>query len=221
MADGAMSDSTPTPPNASANAPPNAQKRTRTDASKKRKAWRPWLRAMHRDVGYVAVGLTFIYALSGLAVNHITAFSDGDPSFSTYSTTHELGPFTGDDQAIADELKRRLGIVATPREIYRGAPDELEVLFDKRTLHVNVASGRVVDEGQRPRFFLRVATWLHLNRGKRAWTYVADAYAAGLMLLAVSGMFMIAGKKGLLGRGALLVGFGIAIPVIYVTFAGP
>ena len=38
--------------------------------------WRPWLRAIHRDVGYFSVGLTFIYALSGLAVNHIA--SDGE-----------------------------------------------------------------------------------------------------------------------------------------------
>jgi hypothetical protein len=34
-------------------------------------------------------------------------------------------------------------------------------------------------------------------------------------------MFMIAGKKGLLGRGAILVGLGIAIPMIYISFAGP
>ena len=35
-------------------------------------AWRPWMRAVHRDAGYVVVGLTFIYALSGIAVNHLT-----------------------------------------------------------------------------------------------------------------------------------------------------
>jgi len=184
--------------------------------------WRPWVRAIHRDIGYVAVGLTFIYALSGLAVNHITDWSDGDASFRTYSETRELGgPLAGDDAAVADELRKRLGITESPRELYRASPDELEILFDKRTLHVNTASGRVVDEGQKPRFLLRVANWLHLNRGKKAWTYIADAYAAGLMLLAVSGMFMIAGKKGLLGRGAVLVGLGILVPVVYVSLAGP
>jgi hypothetical protein len=35
--------------------------------------WRPTLRALHRDFGYLAVGLTFVYALSGLAVNHIAS----------------------------------------------------------------------------------------------------------------------------------------------------
>lgn len=179
---------------------------------------RKWLRAIHRDVGYIAVGLTFIYALSGIAVNHITDWSDGDPSFKTYSTTHQL-----DGIKNADDVLARLSIKDKPREIYQPTPEEIEILFDKpqRTLHVNIPSGKVVDEGQSPRFILRVANWLHLNRGKKAWTYVADAYAGGLLFLALSGMFMIAGKKGLLGRGAILVGLGILIPVLYISFAGP
>ena len=188
---------------------------------KRKAAWRPWLRAIHRDIGYVAVGLTFIYALSGIAVNHITDWSDGDPSFRTYSRTVDVGRLEGDDAAIAEALRRRFGIEETPREVYRASPDELEVLFDKRSLHVDLAKGSVVDEGQEPRFLLRIANWLHLNRGKKAWTYVADAYAAGLLLLATSGIFMIAGKKGLFGRGAVLVLAGILIPVVYVHFAGP
>lgn len=185
--------------------------------------WRPWLRAAHRDVGYVAVGLTFIYALSGLAVNHITDWSDGDPSFKTYSRTIAVGelPAGADDAAIAETLRKRLAIKQEPREVYRASPEQLDILFDKRSLHVDTAKGTVVDEGQEPRFLLRVANWLHLNRGKKAWTYVADAYAAGLLLLATSGVFMIAGKKGLIGRGAILVLVGILIPVVYVQFAGP
>lgn len=182
---------------------------------------RPWLRAVHRDVGYVAVGLTFIYALSGLAVNHITDWSDGDPSFRNYTRTVAVGRIDGEDQAVADELRKKLAIGLTPREVYRSGPDNLEVIFDKRSLHYDRAKGEVVDEGQEPRFLLRVANWLHLNRGKKAWTYFADAYAAGLLLLATSGIFMIAGRKGIVGRGAVLVLLGILLPVLYVHFAGP
>lgn len=192
-----------------------------TPPAKGRLRWRPWLRAIHRDVGYVAVGLTFVYALSGIAVNHVADWSDGDASYRSYADTHELGPLPGDDAAVVADLRRRFTIEEEPREIYRATPDELEVLFEKRSLHVNTATGRVVDEGQEPRFILRFANWLHLNRGKQAWTYVADAYAGALMLLATSGMFMIAGTKGLLGRGAVLVGLGVSIPVLYVAFAGP
>jgi hypothetical protein len=182
---------------------------------------RPWLRAIHRDIGYLAVGFTFIYALSGLAVNHITDWSDGDPSFRNYTRTVQVGRIEGSDEAVADELRKKLAIAVKPREVYPAGPDNLEVLFDKRSLHYDRAKGEVVDEGQEPRFLLRIANWLHLNRGKKAWTYFADAYAAGLLLLATSGIFMIAGKKGILGRGAVLVLLGILVPVVYVHFSGP
>jgi hypothetical protein len=180
-------------------------------------AWRPWLRALHRDAGYVAVGLTFIYAASGLAVNHL---ADWDPNFHTYEAVHELGPMAGDADAVATLAREKIGVREAPREVYAQSEDDVEVLFERRTLHVNPKTGHVVDEGQKPRFLLRVANWLHLNRGKPAWRFVADAYAAGLLFLAVSGMFMIKGRQGLLGRGAVLVAIGVAIPVLYVTFAG-
>lgn len=208
-------------PNAPAPATSAAKTSLANAKKKKPQHWRPWLRAVHRDVDYVAVGLTFVYALSGLAVNHLTDWSDGDASFKTYSETHEMGPLAGPDEAAADELRKRLRIDEKPRELYRPAPDELEVIFDQRSLHVNTATGHVLDEGKKPRFLLHVANWLHLNRGKQAWKYFADGYAAALLVLALSGMFMIAGRKGLIGRGAILVALGIAIPVVYVTLSGP
>src|SRR6478752_10827906 len=164
--------------------------------SKKRIAWRPWLRAFHRDIGYLAVGLTLVYAVSGLAVNHI---AEWDPNFRNYERSYEFGPLAGDDDAIAKEVVAKLGIREEPRDVYRGAEDQLDVTFDRRTLHVNPPTGHVVDEGQKPRFLLRVANWLHLNRGKKAWTYFADGYAAGLLFLALSGIFMLPGRKGIVG----------------------
>ena len=33
--------------------------------------WRKWNRAVHRDFGYLFLGMTIIYALSGIALNHM------------------------------------------------------------------------------------------------------------------------------------------------------
>ena len=187
-------------------------------ATRSRLQWRALLRALHRDFGYTAVGLTLVYALSGLAVNHI---GDWDPSFANYTAEHELGALGGkDDDAIATLAATRLGIAGKPSDVYRTSPTELDVTFSHRTLHVNPETGHIDEEGQKPRFFLRVANWLHLNRGKKAWRYVADTYAVALLFLATSGVFMIAGKKGLLGRGAVLVALGAAIPTLYVVLSG-
>jgi hypothetical protein len=183
-------------------------------SARRRFQWRALLRAVHRDVGYAAVGLTFVYAVSGLAVNHIAAW---DPNFVNTTTTHELGgPLPADDDAAKTRVLGKLGIEDAPREVYREG-DELEMLFEHRTLHVSALSGHVVDEQQQPRFFVRAANWLHLNRGKKAWTYFADSYAVGLLFLATSGLFMIAGKKGLIGRGMFFVAAGVAIPLVYLA----
>ncbi len=181
-------------------------------------SWRALLRALHRDLGHLLVGFTLIYAISGLAVNHI---ADWDPSFVNYEIRHELGaPLTGTDDEIAKAVSTRLHVEEPTRDVYRMGPDRLEVVFDKRTLHVDTASGVVVDEGQKPRFFLRVANWLHLNRGKKAWTIMADTYAVGLILLALSGILFTPFRKGLFGRGGLLLLCGVLIPLIYVELSG-
>lgn len=173
------------------------------------------LRALHRDLGYLAVGLTLIYAASGLAVNHV---ADWDPNFRNYSVVHELGPLA--PERAAELALERLGIQEKPREVYRASADRIDVVLERHTLHVDPGSGRVIDEGQKPRLFLRLANWLHLNRGKKAWTYAADFYAAGLLVLAVSGMFMLPGRRGIAGRGAVFVIIGIAIPMLYVGLSG-
>jgi hypothetical protein len=197
---------------------PTLGKKSATPKLARRFLWRPLLRALHRDFGYTAVGLTLVYALSGLAVNHI---GDWDPSFANYTAQHELGPL-GDasDDAIARLAATKLGIREEAHDVYRASPTEVDLTYEHRSLHVNPETGHIDEEGQRPRFFLRVANWLHLNRGKKAWRYVADTYAAALLFLALSGIFMIAGKKGLFGRGAVFVALGVAIPTLYVVLSG-
>jgi hypothetical protein len=186
--------------------------------SRKKFPWRPWLRAFHRDAGYLVVGLTFVYAISGLAINHLHQWN---PNFVEYQSFHDLGgPLPDDDDEAVAMVLDRLGIDSKPRDAYRAAPTQIEIEFDTRMLHVQTDTGKIQEEGSKPRFFLRVANWLHYNRSKASWTYVADGYAILLLFLATSGMFMLKGRKGLIGRGGILVLAGIAVPIFYVVWSG-
>jgi hypothetical protein len=181
-----------------------------------RKRWRAWLRAIHRDVGYLAIGLTVVYAVSGLAINHI---QDWDPNFVSYEkveTIEPIDPALDDEAAVALALER-LGIDKAPRSTFR-AGDELHLEYDNRK--IVIIDDQVTDQGREPRFFLRVANWLHYNRGKKAWTYIADGYAVLLLYLAISGLFMLKGRLGLRWRGAVLVSLGAAVPLGYVIWSG-
>lgn len=189
--------------------------------------WRKWLRSMHRDAGYLAVGLTFVYAVSGLAINHI---ADWDPNFKQIEETYPLpahlahpdasGPESTNQAARA--VLKALGREDSIEDAYALDEDHLDITLAHSTLFVDFKGRQVREEGQRPRTGLRVANWLHLNRGKKAWTYIADGYAVFLLFLATSGLFMLPGSKGIRGRGALLSLLGAAIPVLYVVLSdGP
>ncbi|TPV96562.1 MAG: hypothetical protein B7733_04175 [Myxococcales bacterium FL481] len=180
--------------------------------------WRRLLRAAHRDVGYLLVGLTFVYAISGLAVNHI---GEWDPNFHADDRSWvRAEPLPDDDQLAAELVLRELGLSSSPTDVYRGPDGSLEITVDRGIVTI-AADRRAIDAAlEHPRVLLRVANWLHLNRGKRAWTVVADGYAVLLLGLAVSGLFMIPGRRGLRGRGLLLVGLGVAVPVVYVAASG-
>ncbi len=187
------------------------------DNDKKPLRWRPKLRSLHRDIGYALVGLTFVYALSGLAVNHI---SDWDPNFVQFEETHALaGPLPEDEGEAAAAVLAQLDIDEEPSDVFL-YEQELEIQLEQRSLFVDGAAMTILDRGQRTRPGLRIANWLHLNRGKKAWTLVADTYAVLLLFLATSGMVMLPGKKGFRGRGWILVLLGAAVPVAYVLLSG-
>ena len=179
--------------------------------------WTKLLRAFHRDTGYLVVGLTFVYALSGLAVNHI---NDWDPNFHQIEEQHQVTlPSGADEQAISKAVLLALGRDETPTDVYRVDDTTVDITLANSTLHVSTDTGEVLEEGQRARFLIRAANWLHLNRGKAAWTYVADSYAVILLLLATSGLFMMPLRKGLMGRGGVLLAIGILLPAVYVWFS--
>jgi len=171
--------------------------------------------ATHRDIGYFFAGLTVLYAISGVAVNHI---DDWNPNYVIRREVVEVGvlPF-GEPAELGAEVLSRMGINENPRSVVRMHREELKVFLDQRTLTVTLPGGHVVDEHARRRFAFFEVNYLHLNHGKGFWTWFADAYAVGLLILACTGIFIITGKKGMGGRGRWLLIAGLAIPFVYLA----
>jgi hypothetical protein len=182
-----------------------------------RKRWRAWLRAIHRDIGYLAVGFTVIYAMSGIAMNHI---DDWDPNFHATELTRKIAPITAElsDADATRRIAEAAGATGAIDDLYR-AGDEVRLSYQDGTKLTAIGDTLTVQR-RRDRFFFRVADWLHATRGKQAWKFIADAYAALLLYLAISGIFMIKGRLGLRWRGAALVGLGLALPLGYIVLSG-
>jgi hypothetical protein len=186
-------------------------------AARIKKRWRGWLRAIHRDIGYLAVGFTVIYALSGIAMNHI---DDWDPNFHASEATLKIAPIP-DELSDADAARRIADAAGLPgkiEDVYR-AGDEVRLSYASGS-KVTAIGDTVTIQSRRDRMFFRVADWLHATRGKQAWKFIADVYAVLLLYLAISGIFMIKGKLGLRWRGAMLIFVGLAGPIGYIVVSG-
>lgn len=178
--------------------------------------WRRINNALHRDLGYLCFGLTILYALSGIAVNHI---GDWNPTYriertTTTIDTHSLENLQ-EEQTIKSILEQ-LGETAKFKNSYRADQDNLKIFLENNNISVNLATGAIHMEKHVKRKVLYHANFLHLNHAKKLWTWVADLYAIALGLLAITGLFVLRGKKGIKGRGGILVIAGFLIPLIFI-----
>ena len=179
------------------------------------------------------MGLTIVYAVSGIAVNHREHW---DYNYSSRTTTHQVGTpavllgTAGEpaDAATAGQLARRqqgqlvsrllaaLGRRDRPRSVFWRGPERLSLFFgrgERDVIDYLPSAGRAEHHVKRDRFILRELNLLHLNERRGIWTYVADAFAALLLFLAVTGVIVVRGRRGLRGRGGLIMTAGIALPL--------
>lgn len=168
-------------------------------------------RFLHRELGFLAVGMTLVYAISGVAVNHL---GDWNPSaIRTVDVWHIESPGHGPTEEIAPRVLQRLALDEPVRNVWRATPNTLRVIVESGTIDVDLLTGRVRAERSRPRPFFHELNFLHLNHAKGAWTWIADAYAVILVILALSGILLVKGRKGLAGRGGVLLALGVLLPV--------
>ncbi len=179
--------------------------------------WRKWNHLIHRDLGYLCIGLTLIYALSGVAVNHI---ADWNPNYIIERVEKRISPLPSGviDPGIIPGLLHQLGETGGHENAFQPDPDHLWIYIDKRMIKLELPTGRVEQQVFKRRPFWYPLNFLHLNHPKKAWTWVADLYAVALFLLACSGILMIFRQSGLQRRGLLLTTAGFLLPLIFLLF---
>jgi len=176
--------------------------------------WRRWNRVIHRDMGYSFAALTIIYAISGVAVNHI---EDWNPSYQLRTEQRGFEPIqVNTREVMVEQLLERLELSPDYIDVFRPDPETVVFFYEDFELTVQATRGVATWESVRKRSGLFEANYLHLNKGKGWWTWFADIYALGLTLLAVSGLIMLRGAKGFAGRGKWFFAAGLGIPLLYL-----
>ena len=177
------------------------------------KKFRKVCRWLHREAGFLAVGLTLVYAISGIAVNHAHHW---DANYSRTEEILQIEPVGTLPTAEAEPLVLdRLGITGPIKGTWRDSDVLLQIFLEGEQFDVDLATGQVIRRGfaKRPLFF--DVNFMHLNSGKQVWTIIADTYAGILILLALTGIFLVKGRKGLSGRGGVTLALGLILPLVY------
>ncbi len=177
---------------------------------------RKWLRIIHRDMGYIFFGMSLVYGISGIALNHL---DDWNPDYiiKISEATLPAAPAADDiSREVAGSLARQIDQNYQYRNHFFPGPGVLKIFIKQGSVTINLDSGRAYIEVIKKRPVFREMNFLHYNKPKKLFTWFSDAFALALILLAISGLFMIRGKKGITGRGAWLTALGILIPVIFL-----
>lgn len=174
-----------------------------------KKFWRKWLRLIHRDLGYFFVGITIIYAVSGIILNHKK--NGEDPAYRTVKQNYKLEANLSPNQLKTywenNFLNYHLNRIIPNSENY-------DVYLKGGLGKYHPMSGELEFELYERKQWVYFMNKLHYN-SKKGWTLMADIFAVAMLLFALSGMFMVPGKKGITGRGKWLIAIGIILPFLF------
>lgn len=175
-----------------------------------------FLRLTHRYVSFFCSGILCLYLISGFLLNHQREFRflRQKVEYSQTFSGEIQRNFTAFTDYDAKCLLAELGIDST---LYRKhiVKDGMLEIQGNSQLKVSVPEGTgaaKVSMIYRPPF-LTALNKLHKNPGK-IWTWFSDFSLVLLLVLVLTGLLIVPGKKGIWGIGGFILLLGILLPVI-------
>lgn len=171
-------------------------------------------RVLHRDLGYLFTGMIIIYAISGIALNHVKDFNPNYSITRIQKTVSLPADISNENKAAAIELLQQFEDADNYRKHYLPSENEIKIFLKTGgTLMVNLQTGDALYESLKKRPILHQVNFLHYNPG-HLWKWFSDLFAVALFLITITGLFILKGKNGITRRGAWLTALGIVVPLI-------
>ena len=176
--------------------------------------FRKWNRILHRDLGYFFFGITIIYAISGIALNHKKHWN---PNYAiTYRdvTVKDTVSKTSVSETWVVNLLKIYNEEDHYKKFYFPNEHTLKIFIDNGGVTIDLKTGKGYLEKLTKRPFFFQINFLHYNPGKW-WLWFSDIFCVALVIIAVSGLFIIAKSKNSLShRGWWFILLGLLIPIL-------
>lgn len=177
--------------------------------------FRKWCRLLHRHLSYLFSGVLIVYLISGIAMNHKDTFnSQYDISVQHYNMGLLPDKENIDQNYIEENILKDIDEERNYTKHYFPDVNTLKVFLKSGSnLVVNTQTGDVTYEKVKRRPLLGAMSRLHYNPSK-AWTIFSDIFAISMLLVIITGLFMMKGKNGLIGIGGIELLIGIVLPIL-------
>jgi hypothetical protein len=176
--------------------------------------FRKWNRILHRDIGYFFFGLTIIYCISGIALNHKNDWNPNyDIKYKDITIQDNISKSTVTMEWVMTLLKKY-----NEEDHYKKFffPDEntLKIFIDNGSISIDMQSKNGYMEKITKRPFFYEINFLHYNPGKW-WIWFSDSFCVGMVIIAITGLFIIAkSKNSLTQRGVWFIVAGLVLPIL-------
>ncbi|MFN2394498.1 MAG: PepSY-associated TM helix domain-containing protein [Bacteroidales bacterium] len=174
--------------------------------------WRRINRALHRDIGYFFFGMCIIYGVSGIALNHRHQWN---PNYIVKQESFNVSvpEDVQEERVLINHILDEINESGNYRT-HLVSGQNMRIFIDGGTVNINLQNGSGNIETIRKRPVFHEINFLHYNTSRKLWTWFSDMFAAGLVILAVTGLFVLKGKNSFRRRGIYFVVTGILIPLL-------
>lgn len=165
------------------------------------------MRALHRDIGFLMIGIMVIYALSGIQLNYRNLFTYTTQTETTLTPNLSLAE-------VASQLRMR---------DTRGATTEGDIITFMDGSTYNASTGESVSVRSEVIWPLDKFNALHKSGGSGINKVITTISAIFLCFLAISSFWMYRAKTRNFKRGIILavVGFALAVYLLSTNQVGP
>ena len=183
-------------------------------ASNSLRIFRKWNRILHRDIGYFFFGMTIIYCASGIALNHKT---DWNPNYDITYNDITIKDYISKSTLTMDwvmNLLKQYHEENHYKKYFFPDASTLKIFIDNGSITINMDSKQGYMEKITKRPFFFEVNFLHYNPGKW-WMWFSDIFCVGMIIVAISGLFVIAkSKNSLTRRGVWFIVMGLIVPIL-------
>ena len=187
------------------------------------------VRSLHRDLGYFVIGLTLIYAITGIilsgrglgwfkqeikseiVIEQNISSKDFNKKFIQVVKEGKLLEIFPEDSYSSVEKHLKLKQTKVEENIsYYQAWRSLKIKYDKST-------GNTLVKYKGYPFVVEVFVEAHKASHESAWFYLAIIYSVILSFLAISSFWMVKGKNGFKRRGVYFMLAGFVVVGIFLS----